>query len=260
MRNDIPIFETIQISVDDRLGQLRLDRPHTRNALNRRMIQDIIAAARWFNQQPDIKVVVISGNGPDFCSGFDLQNFSVDAPPEEIRNIVALGRELSEAVIRMRPITIASVHRHCVGGGVVLAGVCDFRYASEDASFWLPETAIGIPLAWAGIPLLVREIGPLMATELTLLCEKMPASKALALGMLNDVVPREKLDDRTARTVKTLLQHSHLVLEATKQQITAAREALVSSAYSFTDAHLLYAGLCDPESRSKRIKYLEKHH
>lgn len=257
MLSNTPAFNTIEITLDGVVGHLRLNRPATRNAFNRQMMQDIIDGARWLNGQADIKVVVFAGNGPGFCSGFDLGNFSSSASPEEVRSIVSLGSELTDVILHMRAITIASVHGHCIGGGVVLAAACDFRYASEDASFMLPEAALGIPLAWGGIPLLVRELGPLMATEFTLLCEFMPADRALRLGMLNDVVPRKMLEDRVGRSIETLVLRSSLVLEATKQQIMAARESLVSSANAFADAHLLYSGLRDEASRDARLAYLQ---
>lgn len=257
MQSNIPVFDTIEITLDGATGRLQLNRPATRNAFNRQMMQDIIDGARWLNGRSDIKVVVFGGNGAGFCSGFDLNNFSPDASPEEVRSIVALGSELTDVVLHMRAITIAAVHGHCIGGGVVLAAACDFRYASEDATFLLPETALGIPLAWGGIPLLVRELGPLMATEFTLLCEFMPADRALRLGMLNDVVPRQMLEDRVGRSTETLLLRSSLVLEATKQQIMAARESLVSGANAFADAHLLYSGLRDGASQNARAAYLQ---
>lgn len=258
MRSDAPRFDTVEVEVQGSVGRLRLNRPATRNALNLQLTQDIIGAVRWFNDQRHVKAVVISGNGKGFCSGFDLTNFSPDAAPEDIRGIVALGEELARTVLRMRPISIAAVHGHCVGGGVVLAGACDFRYASEDASFMLPETALGIPLAWSGVPLLTRELGPLMTTEFVLLCEFMPARRALELGMLNDVVPGDALEARWQRTADVIAQRSHLVLEMTKQQMVAARDSLVSSAHAFADAHLLYSGLRDEDSRRSQKDYMER--
>ena len=258
MQSNAPRFETVEVDAHGPVGRLRLNRPSTRNALNLQLVQDIMASVRWFNDQRHVKAVVISGNGKGFCSGFDLKNFSPDASPEDIRSIVAVGEELARTILRMRPISIAAVHGHCVGGGVVVAGACDFRYASEDASFMLPETALGIPRAFSGVPILARELGPLMTAEFVLLCEFMPARRALELGMLNDVVPGDALEERWMRTTDVITQRSHLVLEMTKQQLVAARESLVSGTHAFPDAHLLYSGLRDEDSRRTREEYVKR--
>jgi enoyl-CoA hydratase/carnithine racemase len=253
---DIPVMDTVALSVDGGVARLRLNRPDTRNAFNLQLVQDIIEATRWINDQHDIKVVVISGNGAGFSSGFDLDSFNDAVAPETVRSMVARGRDLIETVMHMRPITIAAVHGACVGGGVALAAACDFRYASDDASLFLPETALGIPMAWGSIPFLVREMGPLMATEFALLCETLSAQRALELGMFNDVVGYDHLEQRVSETADVLIKRSSLVLEMTKQQICAAREAMVSGAHSFADAHLLYSALKDADSQDTRADYL----
>lgn len=257
MHGSIPQFDHIQLRVDGAIGHLRLHRPEVLNAFNRGLMLDILDAADWFNRQPDIKVVVVAAEGRAFCSGFDLDFFSADASAEEVRRIVALGSELHHRVASMRAATVASVHSHCVGGGVVLMMACDFRYASEDANFFLPETELGIPLAWAGIPGLVREMGGLAATEFVLLCERWSAARALRMGMINDMAAdRNALDEQVSRVARTLSERSALVLEATKRQVLAARELMLSGAYGFTDAHMLHSALQDAESQAARSRYL----
>jgi len=249
---------SVIVGADGPIGTLTLNRPQALNAFDRVLMEDIIAAARWFDTQRQVKVVIIQGEGRAFCAGFDLEHFSSLASPEAVRDVVALGRPLADAVARMRATTIAAIHGHCVGGGVVLAAACDFRYASPDARFHLPETALGIPLAWGGIPWLVREIGPLRATEFVLLCKRIDAATAAEFGLLNAVLPsKEALLQQVRSTAETLAQRSHLVLQATKQQVSAARDELAANHYSFCDAHLLHSAFTDEESRQSRQDYLD---
>lgn len=249
---------SVVVNVNGPVGTLTLNRPQALNAFDRILMEDIIAAARWFDTQEEVKVVIVQGEGRAFCAGFDLQHFSSLASPNAVREVVALGRPLADAVARMRATTIAAVHGHCVGGGVVLATACDFRYASVDARFHLPETALGIPLAWGGVPWLVREIGPMRAMEFVLLCERIDAATAVDMGLLNAVLPsREALLQQVRNTADTLARRSRLVLEATKQQVSAARDELAANHYSFCDAHLLHSAFTDEESRQSRLDYLD---
>lgn len=249
---------SVVVNVNGPVGTLTLNRPQALNAFDRILMEDIIAAARWFDTQEEVKVVIVQGEGRAFCAGFDLQHFSSLASPNAVREVVALGRPLADAVARMRATTIAAVHGHCVGGGVVLATACDFRYASVDARFHLPETALGIPLAWGGVPWLVREIGPMRAMEFVLLCERIDAATAADMGLLNAVLPsREALLQQVRNTADTLARRSRLVLEATKQQVSAARDELAANHYSFCDAYLLHSAFTDEESRQSRLDYLD---
>lgn len=252
----IPTLESVHIAVEGAIGTLMLNRPEALNAFNHRLMEDIIEAVKWFDRQSDVKVVVIKGKGRAFCAGFDLNYFSAAASSKEVSEIVALGHTLAQTVSRMRATTIAEVHGHCIGGGVVLLAACDFRYASPDATFLLPETQLGIPLAWGGIPWLVREIGPLMTTEFVLLCDPISSDRALRMGMLNSVVPADVLQDHVHAIAQQLCERSRLVLELTKQQVIAARDEMVSNNYSFGDAHLLHCALLDNESIQAKNNYL----
>ncbi|MCB2191197.1 MAG: enoyl-CoA hydratase/isomerase family protein [Deltaproteobacteria bacterium] len=240
------------------IGAIKLNRENQRNSFTLELMLDLIEAAKWFNARSKVKVVIISGNGPSFCAGFDMNFFSLETSALEVRKNVAWGPKLVEAIANMQAITIASVHGHCIGGGVMLMAACDFRYVSTDASFWLPEVEIGIPLAWGGIPLLVREIGPLLTTEFVLLGESINADAALRMGLIHGVVEREELTGHVSRLAQKLCSLSSFVLQTTKQQITAARESITSGVPSFCDAHLLYAALLDDESRKTRSGYLER--
>jgi hypothetical protein len=135
-------------------------------------------------------VVVTSAGDRAFSAGFDLREISgpSDEPPD-----VDLGYRMVDAIERMEAITIAAIHGHCVGGGILLAVGCDLRIAADNTRFSIPEVDLGIPLAWGGIPRLVREVGPAVTRELVMTCRPFDAVEAQSLGMVNRVVPRDRL-------------------------------------------------------------------
>src|SRR4029453_6865374 len=118
----------------------------------------------------ELRVVVVRGEGRSFSAGFDLDDFAGQAMEMSPRQTAALGRIAAEALTDVRPLTIGAIHGHCVGGGVVLAAACDLRLAADDARFSIPEVDLGIPLAWGGIPRLVRERGPATPNDPPLRC------------------------------------------------------------------------------------------
>ncbi|MCD6674549.1 MAG: enoyl-CoA hydratase/isomerase family protein [Burkholderiaceae bacterium] len=243
---------------DGPVGRIHLNRPQARNAFNRELIDELGEAARWLDRQRQVKVVVVSGEGSSFCSGFDLKQFSQSSVAEDVREVIDAGRQMIETISRMRAITIASVRGSCVGGGVLLMLACDFRFASEGAQFFLPETDLGIPLAWGGVPWLVRELGPAVAADLILSCRRVGAAEALDWRLLNAVFDEESLAEQVDAYARGLCRHASIVLETTKEQLSAARRSVIPDHYTYCDAHLAYSALRDREALEGRSRHLAK--
>jgi enoyl-CoA hydratase/carnithine racemase len=165
---------------------------------------------------------------------------------------------MAEAIESMRAVTVVRLHGHCVGGGVVLATACDLRVAADDVRFSIPEVDLGIPLAWGGIPRLVREIGPALTKELVMTCRPFSAAEAQAAGFLNRVVPAAELDATLEGLVSQLESKSALTLSATKRHTNAVTEGMVATARAWNDADSLVAALRDPESGTVAAAYLER--
>ena len=253
-----PGFVTIEVGTDGARGGLILNRPAKRNPLSSLALQELAAAARWFDAQPEVKVVVVSGRGRSFCAGADLAAFASAAPPGALsaRNAADLGRLMADAIEAMTAVTVARIHGHCVGGGVVLASACDLRVAADDTYFSIPEVDLGIPLAWGGIPRLVREIGPALTKELVMTCRPFSAEEARAAGFLNRVVPAAALDDEVEALVAQLVAKSSLTLQSTKRHVDAVTAQMVGPAGSWADADGLANALHDPESREVAARYV----
>lgn len=255
-------FETIRVRVEGPRGDLTLDRPRQLNALGTRMLREIADAARWFDGHPELKVVVVGGDGRAFSAGADVSVFEAGGgspvATADPRAAADAGRIMADALERMNAVTIARIHGHCVGGGVVVAAACDLRIAAEGTRFAIPEVDLGIPLAWGGIPRLVRDIGPALAKELVMTCRPFDADEAKAAGFLNRVVPAAELDEAVDSLAARLVEKPKIALLSTKRHTNAVTGQMVGMPHAWADADGLAAGLRDPEGRAAAARYVEK--
>jgi enoyl-CoA hydratase/carnithine racemase len=251
-------FATIDVGASGERGAITLNRPEKLNPLSAETLRELAAAAAWLDERPAVKVVVVGGSGRAFSSGADVSVFGGPDPGVAARREAAdAGRLMAEAVESMRAVTIARVQGHCVGGAVVLAAACDLRVAARTARFSIPEVDLGIPLAWSGIPRLVREIGPAMTKELVMTCRPFTAEEARELGFVNRVVADRDLDEAVEALAAQLVKKSSFTLAATKRAVNAVSREIASTAGAWSDADSLLTALADPESRRAAQEYLE---
>ena len=251
-------FSEIAVDVDGPRGDITLNRPAKLNPLSTTILNELVSAARYLDTLAEVKVVVVAGNGRAFRAGADLASFTTaESSAAVARDAADAGRRMAEAIEAMRAVTIAKIHGHCVGGGVVLASACDLRIAADDTRFSIPEVDLGIPLAWGGIPRLVREIGPARTKELVMTCRPFGAAEALAAGFLNRTVPASDLAGAVDELVGQLTGKSALTLTATKRHTNAVTESMVGTVRAWNDADSLVTALRDPESRAAGAAYLK---
>ncbi len=248
----------LRVGVDGAIGRIVLARAAKLNALNRALLEELALAAEWFDEQADVKVVVITGDGKSFSAGFDLTDpsWSDLGPPERS---AAVGRAMAEAIGAMRAITIASIQGHCIGGAVVLASACDLRIAAASATFRIPEVDLGIPLFWTGVPRLTRELGPALTKELILTGRAFDAPEAHAIRFVNRVVDDLELDAQTNALAAELASKPALVLQMTKQQVEDAAPSLpATDGGAGRDLADLAAAFADAESREVAAAYVRR--
>jgi enoyl-CoA hydratase/carnithine racemase len=245
-------FSTLLLDTDAPIARLTLSRPERLNALNPAALADLITAADVLAEVGGIKVVIVSGAGRAFCAGYDLD--AVDGALDAER--VDLGRRMADALSGLPALTVAAIHGHCVGGGLVLAASCDIRIAAEGARFAIPEVDLGIPLAWGGIPRLVRELGPALTKELVLTCRPFSADEARALRFVNRVVPDAELDGEVEGMASLLARKPRFLIRQTKRLVDAVVEEAYPTRQSFRDAEVTLAALRDEESREAMQRYL----
>lgn len=252
----VPEFENLRIEESGRVATIQLNRPAKLNALSRDLLTDVVGVSRWLGERDDLRVVIVRGAGENFSSGFDLDDFTSASNGFSARDGADLGRRATEGLARVPQITIAAVEGHCVGGGLVLVGACDLRYAATTARFRIPEVDLGIPLAWGGIPRLVREIGPALTKELVLTCRPFDAHEAATIGFLNAVLRPDELHAHVESVASSLANKPQYALRTTKEQVEAVMDEIASTSRNTTDADVLVYAMHDAESRAVAAQYL----
>ncbi len=248
-------FETIEVSVEEELGFLWLNRPENLNPLSLQTLEELFQAAAWFDSQRNVRAVIVGGRGRAFSAGADLRGFS-NAADEGLRQAADAGRLMADAIEGMRAVTIARIQGWCVGGGLVLAAACDLRVAAVDTRFSIPEIDLGIPLAWGGVPRLVREIGPALTKELVMTCREFDADEAKAAGFLNRVVEQQNLDEVTTELAQQIAAKPAMPIESTKRHVNSVTSQMVGINNSWSDADGLVGGLLDPDCQAAREAYI----
>ena len=158
-----------------------MNRPHVRNAYNTTMRDDLYQALSAVRDDPEVRVAVLSGEGPAFCAGADLSEFGT-APSLAVARQVRWRRDVWGLFLSVPKPMVASIHGYCLGSGVEMALLCDIRIADQDALFGLPEASLGLIPAAGGVVTLPRTVGSGTALDLLLTRRRITASEAHGLA------------------------------------------------------------------------------
>lgn len=198
------MYRTLKLDASDGVAVVTLNRPEARNAMSADLMRDMIDCAGHLAGLHDIDVAIVQGAGGHFSAGADLKDSSrwgnAELPLDRQREIAALGYRMARAWEELPQITLAAIEGYAIGGGLALAAALDWRVLARDAFVSLPEIALGIPLTWGTLPRLVNLLGPARAKRLTILCERIPAEQAEAMGLADWLAPKGKALE-TARAV-----------------------------------------------------------
>lgn len=176
-------------SVRDGVAELRLNRPERRNALTTGMLRELRAHLIAVGDDPDVRAVVLTGEGDAFCAGADLAEIPAGAPARPGLARIRLVAEVLRRIRELEQPTLAAVNGPAVGAGWGLALACDLCFAAAGASFALPEVAKGFRLPEPLAARLVEVAGPIRAAEVMFGGESCPAEHALAAGWVSRVLP-----------------------------------------------------------------------
>jgi enoyl-CoA hydratase/3-hydroxypropionyl-coenzyme A dehydratase len=208
------MYETISCSIENGIGRLTFARPETLNAMDRRMMDEIIDALEVITRSASVSVGVITGSGRAFMAGADIKAYSRQTP-QQFEEFQEKGRQLYALIERAEIPFIAAVNGFALGGGFEIALACDFIVATASAKMGLPEVHLGLIPGGGGAQRLMQRVGLGRLKELLMLGQSYSAAKmeewgivyAVAEdGMLDDVVGKlaEKLKRRPAQAVKTI--------------------------------------------------------
>jgi enoyl-CoA hydratase/carnithine racemase len=204
-------LETVEYEKRGAIAYVTLDRPDKLNAMNTRMHEELGAVWEDFNEDADLRVAILSGNGRCFSAGADLTErtsgryeYTGDFPDiSQTRNV-------------FKPI-IAALHGHVVGYGMWISLDADIRIAADDTSFWLPEPQWGIatiPAAW-----FPRIMPWAIASELLLMAERLDAARAYQIGLVNKVVARDELMAAAEKAAQRICELSPVAVQGMKESM-----------------------------------------
>jgi len=218
-------LETVNASVsEDGVATVQLNRPETLNAWNRRFGEDLLAALHEVRRDVAVRAVVIEGAGRAFSSGADLKDVSggettPDGHPDVYKTLTERYHPIMVAIRETPKPVIASVRGPAVGIGCSLALCCDLIIAAESAYFLLAFVNIGLVPDGGSSLFVPTRIGMARATELMMLGERLPAQQALEWGLINRVVPDERLAQETAALAARLAAGPTRSYAGTKRQL-----------------------------------------
>jgi len=192
-----------------------LNRPEKRNALSRRLLEELEEAEARTAADPSVRVVVLGGQGKVFCSGHDLGEMT-SCSEESYRDLFALCSRVMLGLRRLPQPVIARVQGTATAAGCQLVAACDLAVAAEEATFATPGVKIGLFCTTPMVPL-VRAVPPKVALEMLLTGAPIPARRALELGLINRVTPADGLDAAVQELVDAVLSASPLTIRLGKR-------------------------------------------
>ena len=246
-----------EASVPAGIGKITINRPELRNAFRPRTVVEMSHAFDRARDDPSIGVVILTGAGTEaFCSGGDQRVRGDDGYVDE----GGIGRlnvlDLQVQIRRLPKPVIAMVAGYAIGGGHVLHIVCDLTVAADNARFGQVGPKVGSFDGGYGACLLARQVGQKKAREIWFLCEQYDAEEALAMGLVNKVVPLDHLEEETVTWCRRILEMSPLAIRLLKAAFNADTDGLAGIQQLAGDATLLF--YMNEEAQEGRNAYLEK--
>jgi 2-(1,2-epoxy-1,2-dihydrophenyl)acetyl-CoA isomerase len=216
-------LETVNLRVADGAATIELNRPHALNAWNAQFGEDLREAVRRVGADEDVRAVVLTGAGRAFSSGADLKEIGADATPEGrpdvYRTLTERYHPIMQALRELPKPVVAAVNGPAVGIGCSLALCCDLIVACESAYFLLAFVNIGLVPDGGSSLFLPTRIGMARATELSMLGERLPAKQALEWGLINRVVPDDRLQAEVGALAARLAAGPTRSYAGTKRQL-----------------------------------------
>jgi len=246
--------ELVETSVETRVALLRLNRPDARNALSAEMREQLTAALRRFDADPEVRCMVIAGSDKVFAAGADIRAMAerpLDAAPDPA------GMAFWEELAALETPTIAAVSGFALGGGCELALACDMIVADEKARFGQPEVTLGIIPGGGGTQRLARAIGKQRAMEYVLTGRLFDAETAREWGLVNEVVGKGRWLEEALDLARTIAARAPIATRLGKRAVLAAEQTSLSD--GLTEERALFERAMATEDRVEGMQaFLEK--
>jgi enoyl-CoA hydratase len=215
-------FECIIYEKQDGIATIKLNRPKVLNAMNKQLWLDFQEALEDVKNDPEIKVLIITGEGRAFSTGADLKD-SKDRSIEQYRDYLVELQETSRKIIRFEKPILAAINGYALGSGYELALACDIRLAAEEAKIGSPEAKVTSSVTGGAMRLIQDLIGPGKAKELLFTAEYIDGKEAERIGLVNRAVPLDRLMDETRDMAKKIAENSPFSIKMIKRGLNMAR-------------------------------------
>ena len=251
-------FKTVQLSVAGEVARLALNRPDVHNAFNDEELRELTEAVRYVAGEEAVRVLVLTGNGKSFCAGADLNWMKsvLGYSEEQNKKDAAVLVDLLDMLEGMPKPVVGRINGAAVGGGVGLTAVCDIAVASSEAKFGFGEAKLGIIPAMIS-PYVLRKIGPGPARELFLTGDRFSAERAREIGLVNEVVAPEKLDEAVNAKVASLLSSAPNAVAEAKRLVRLVPDMDAREAREYTLRKIAELR-ASPEGQEGMRAFLEK--
>jgi enoyl-CoA hydratase/carnithine racemase len=252
-----PQLENVLIDASGHRATITLNKPDQRNPLGGGMLRDLLAAFRWARDEPEVRVIVLTGAGDKaFCAGADLSSF--DAEQTEVER--HLGRHMFvELFVLMQELgkpIIGRINGHALAGGLGLATSCDILIAADNATFGTPEINVGV---WAMMiqAVLIRNLPRKVLLEMLLLGDRMGADEAHRIGLVNRVVPASELDTAVDGVAAKLEKKSPIIIRLGRDSFYRVQDMEFRAALEYLQAQLSLVTLTE-DTKEGVMAFFEK--
>ncbi|MEM9314149.1 MAG: crotonase/enoyl-CoA hydratase family protein [Pseudomonadota bacterium] len=237
-----PKFETLELTVENAVGEVFLNRPEKANSMSAAMWRELQECFEWLDSEPTVRAVILAAHGKHFCAGIDLEMLSgvSDEPGEPSRrseavrrNVLRLQENLS-AIEKCRKPVLVAIHNTCIGGGIDMVTCADMRYASADAWFSVREVDIGMTADVGTLQRLPKLIPYATACELAYTGRNVDAEEAQRLGLVNRVfADREELLREVRAIAANIASKSPLAVRGSKEMLLFSRDHSVQEGLNY---------------------------
>ncbi|WP_026582340.1 enoyl-CoA hydratase-related protein [Bacillus sp. J33] len=223
-------YEYIDVTKQEKLGLIALNRPSVLNAINRPMVSEILEAMEGFEADSSIRAIVISGRGRAFAAGADIDEMADDNTIDfELRNQF---KDWDRLAMIKKPI-IGAVQGFALGGGFELALCCDLLYAADDAEFGFPEVNLGVMPGAGGTQRLTKLVGKTKAMEWLFTGKRITAREALQHGIVNSLISKELLMEETIKAAELIANQAPISIRLIKEAVLKAVDSPLNEGMEF---------------------------
>jgi enoyl-CoA hydratase/carnithine racemase len=246
--------DLVEVTRDDHVALLRLNRPEARNALSPEMMEEIAGELERLDPDPAVRCVVIAGSDEVFAAGADIKAMAERSFEEALRHPAA---SFWRRLVAIKTPLIAAVSGYALGGGCELALACDMIVASETAVFGQPEIRLGIIPGGGGTQRLARVLGKQRAMEYVLTGKRFDAKTAHELGLVNEVVEEDRWLEAAMELARTVAEQPPIAARLAKQAVLAAEETALSAGLE-TERRLYELAMATEDRVEGMRAFLEK--